>query len=582
MLRTKIYFKMWRRMMKCIVFAHSERIGCICMAIHFKQVLSGILAACVLFSLTACGNSQSTSSSTASAASSGSSSQVAAGDSQAFCVSTTELKGTGDKVDFPWEKMTIIPGLMYRTLFLAESDLTTLKPDLASDYSVSEDGLVYTVNFIGGSKWSDGEPITPEDVAFSVKTNLRVAVSNGIYTTAFGKIEGAQEWKDGTADDLAGLTVDGNTITFKLTEPHNSFAQVLAQFAILPEHCLADVDPLELNTDDFWSNPVCSGMYRLDEMVPGSYYTLVPNENYDGAQPKIQKLISYFVSDYVTAAQSGQVDYLATNATDVINELNKLDYMQANPVDILFYRYFVCNMAGTDGNENPVMQNPKVREALMYAIDRETLADQLFPELAYAINSGVPSSDAASNGVKYEYNPEKAKQLLDEAGYDYNYTFRIMYYYSDQASIDFMEAVAYYLGEIGMKVELTQSSQGTQDMFQTRDYDIAYKGLSAFDLSEWYGEYQSGNANFQNIFGGDDSFDALISDLLSSTTQEEKNETLKQLQDLEQEKMYKLPLYTIGNLVYINTDHVKVPEGTTFGNPLYRFDMGFENWELNA
>ena len=72
-----------------------------------------------------------------------------------------------------------------------------------------------------------------------------------------------------------------------------------------------------------------------------------------------------------------------------------------------------------------------------------------------------------------------------------------LYYYSDQNSIDFMDTIAYYLREVGMKVETVQSQQGTVDLFQTRNYDVGYKGLSAFNIAEWYGEYSSGNANFR-------------------------------------------------------------------------------------
>ena len=533
-------------------------------------------------SLAACGSSSSGASS-GGATSSGSTAtgNKAAREANTMYISTVE-DGTGDKVDYPWENMQLLSGLMFRTLFLADTDLTTLNPDLATDYTVSDDGLVYTINFAGGSKWSDGEEITVDDVVFSIEANLKTSVSNGIFTSAFSKIVGADAWRSGEADSISGITVDGNAITIELTSPHNSFPQVLAQFAILPEHCLADVDPLELNTNSFWSDPVTSGMFRLDEMNPGNYYVLVQNENYDGAKPKIEKIVNYFCANYVTAAQAGQLDFFNTNATDMISEISKLDYMTMFPVDILFYRYFICNMSGVDGNENPVMQNEKVREAIMYAIDRETMATELFPDLAHPIHSGVPTENEAYNGGSYEYNPEKAKQLLDEAGYDYNYTFRILYYYTDQASVDFMEAIAYYLGEVGMKVELTQSSNGTQDLFQTRDYDIGYKGLSAFDISEWYNEYSSTNANFQNIFGGDTSYDALLSELSASTSAEERNDVLSRLQDLEQETLFKLPLYTIGNNIFVNTGNIKVPEGTTFGNPWYRTDIGFENWEAVA
>lgn len=557
---------------------------------HMKKLISLVLVGLMLLGATACGNSNNTPTETKAAQNatkpvgteSNAGNSGTSGREANTMYRSSIAEGVGDKVEYPWHNISFIPSLMYRTLFLAETDLTTLKPDLASGYTVSDDGLVYTIDFIGGSKWSDGEEITTDDVVFSIQTNLKASVSNGIFTAAFGKIAGADAWRSGEADSIEGIAVDGNTITITLTTPHNSFPQVLAQFAILPQHSLADVDPLSLNTDNFWSNPVSSGMFRLGEMNPGNYFVLVQNEYYDGTKPKIEKIVNYFCADYITAAQAGQLDFFNTNASDLISEISKLDYMTMYPVDILFYRYFICNMSGVDGNENPVMQDPRVRQAIMYAIDRETLATQLFPDLAHPIHSGVPTDNADCNGVSFEYNPEKAKELLNEAGYDFNRTFRILYYYSDQASVDFMQAIAYYLGEVGMKVEVTQSSNSTQDLFQTRDYDIGYKGLSAFDISEWYNEYSSTNANFQNIFGGDPAFDALLTELAACTTADQRSDVLTRMQNLEQEMLYKLPLYTIGNNIFINTDHIKIPEGTTFGNPWYKSDIGFENWEAVA
>ena len=277
---------------------------------------------------------------------------------------------------------------------------------------------------------------------------------------------------------------------------------MLAQFAIMPEHVLKDQDPLEFYNSDFWTRPVSSGLYRLDEMNVGNYYTLVPNEHCNRTAPKIQKVVVSFVNDSLIAAQSGELYYMNTNVPATIAELQKIDSMTMYPVDILFFRYFIVNMKGTDGNENPAMQDVRVRQAILHAIDRETLVESLFPGLGTVANSGVPNSYAEYNGVAYEYNPEKAKALLEEAGYDFDRTFRILYYYSDQNSIDFMEAIAYYLGEVGMKVELTQSSQGTTDLFQTRNYDVGYKGLSAFNISEWYEGFDFGDCRLLPGEGG--------------------------------------------------------------------------------
>ena len=144
-----------------------------------------------------------------------------------------------------------------------------------------------------------------------------------------------------------------------------------------------------------------------------------------------------------------------------------------------------------------------------------------------------------------------------------------------------MEAIAYYLGEVGITcdVQMFQES-GTQGMFITRDYDLTYKGLSAFDISEWYSEYTSSNKNFQNILGGNTVFDDLTNQLMTTTDADQQAEILKELQALEQEELLKLPLATFKSIIYINRDRVWIPDDVEFGNPRYRYDMQFEQWKM--
>lgn len=497
---------------------------------------------------------------------------------QTMYISTVAGEFNFDRVQIAWGNPggMILPN-MFRPLVLADHTFTKVSPDLASDWKMSDDKLTYTFTLKDGLKWSDGEAITVDDVAFSVQTVLKAAGVNANFVTAFSTIEGAAEYKDGKADKISGITTDGNTVTMKLTKPFGNFINVVAQFYILPEHALNKADPNKFSSDPYWVNPVTSGRYMVSELVPSNYFTLSLNPNYEGTAPKITKIVQYYAADYIIAAQEGKQDFFNSNATDQIAALKGMDHMKMVPVNIMFYRYFVSNIAGIDGNVNKAMQDVRVRQAIMHAIDRATVASGIFPDLANIIDSGDVTN---TMGTKFDFDAEKAKQLLKDAGWDPNYTLRIMMYYADQASKDFMDAVIHYLGQVGVKAEYVISTNATADLYQTRNYDIAYKGLSAFNVNEWYGEYSSTSQNFNKIFNGDTAFDFLITELLQESDPAKLTKIQEDLVKIENEKLYKLPLFSMNNSVFVNSKRLSIPESVQFGNPWYNYDCNFEEWSI--
>ena len=115
----------------------------------------------------------------------------------------TVIEGAADKTGYPWHNPGgIALSATYRTLLLADANLTDVNPDLAESYEISDDGLVYTFVLKDGLKWSDGEDLTAEDVKYSIETLLKVSACNAIFTNAFGNIKGADAWRDGSADTL--------------------------------------------------------------------------------------------------------------------------------------------------------------------------------------------------------------------------------------------------------------------------------------------------------------------------------------------------------------------------------------------
>lgn len=499
-----------------------------------------------------------------------------------FDTSATTGSAFSTKMDPVWvNRGGLWKILMFRSLFLPDPTLTTMAPDLASSYQISSDGLTYTITMKKGVTWHDGVPLTAEDVVFSIQTALKTAQLNVIYSGVFNYIVGAEAWKKGTAQNLEGLSVKDGVITIKLIQPVGNTINVLGQFAIMPKHLLKDENPLTLHSAAFWAKPVGNGMYRIQEFNPGNYVTFVPYEKYDGQKPKIARLVLNLVSNPVTLAQAGKLDLRNTNVPEEIAGFSKIKGFSAYPVNIMFYRYFIMNIKDANGVENKALSDRRVRQALLYAIDIKSIAEGLYPGLTMPNYTGVPTALSAfdKTSEQYAFDPEKAKQLLKEAGFNFNKTLKLRFYYADQTSINFMTAVAQYLANIGIKTDV-QKFQGdtTSELYKNRDYDIALKGLSAFGYEEWYGEYTSDNNNFVNIIGKDSPFDDKVDELRKATDSAKRELILKDLQKIEQKYLYKLPLFTIQNIYFVNTDRVKI--AGSFGNPWFNYDMKFADWEI--
>ncbi len=484
-----------------------------------------------------------------------------------------------NKLITTWKTGTLYTSLLYRTLFMPDSTFTTVKNDLAEKYEILNEGHVYKITLKKGQLWSDGTPITVDDIDFSMRALLTGRETHINFINAFTHIIGVKEFIKNKNPHAAieGVGVEGNTITFTLESPSSTILQMFAQFIIFPKHALEDEDLSDLSKSDFWLAPITSGMYIYDKIVDNSYYRLIRNKNYTGVKPKIDEVRIHLDNHRCT------LDYYSTNNTEEIVNYSGLRGVKKYDVSMLFYRYFICNIQGNDGNVNEVMMDRRVRQAMTYVLPREDLFYTIYFNSGTILNSGIPASHFANNGFKYEYNPEKARKLLEEANYDFDRPFRVAYYYRDEISVHFINSVAASLQEIGLEVELVNVAtrlNGNQILYGTREYDIALKGLAAFNVVDWYNEYLSTHPFFSRILGGDTPYDDLITTITNEVDREKRKIALLELQELEQERIEKIPLFTLNQVVYINENRVSVPENIAFGNTWFRYDVGFENWEI--
>lgn len=500
-----------------------------------------------------------------------------------------DKQGEGTNFDTPWwNRGDIYKVISFRSLFKANSDLTEFKEDLLDSYSMAEDGMTYEFKLKDGLKWSDGSDLTAEDVKFSIEGALKGAKVNSIYKSAFSSIKGASEYKEGKAKEIAGLKADGNKLTMEMDKSVGNMVPILSQFAILPKAGFEGVDMTEYHTADFWKNPITNGMYKVKEVATDSYLALEVNENYEGQKPKIKSVVVNIVpSDAkLNSVLGDQADVFNSKVPTEIQAVSEKKNWQGQTVDTLFYYYLVFNQTGNDQRPaNKWIQNPKFRQAIYYAIDRENLTKNLFPGLAEVSTYGVPAKDKDNKedkAEKYAYNPEKAKELLKEIGYTADSPLEFRYYMADQSSVDLYNSIAQNLQDVGIAVNVQKfAGDATQELMELRNYDFALKGLSAFGYEEWYGEYVPANNNLVRVFGQEvgKKYEDLYNKLLQETDKAKRAEILKDLQKIESEDLSKEVIFMLKNEILVNTDNVNT-NGAKFTNPWFAADIGFENWEL--
>jgi peptide/nickel transport system substrate-binding protein len=287
---------------------------------------------------------------------------------------------------------------------------------LADSWEIAGDGVTYTVKLHEGIKWHDGEPFTADDVIFT----FDMALDEKSLSPRKGTVEGV----------LASYEkVDDLTVKFIALAPSAIFpSEALGQFGIMPKHIWEGVPAADWPSDggstgQDASRVVGTGPFRLVEWVLGDHVTLEKNAEYWNPKftPVIDSYIYKVVGEPTTAIaelQTGESDvievpFAQANALRESNpELQIIDY------DTLDFNYYVTNQ---DEAKGLMFTDVKVRQALLYALDREVIADTVFDGFAIRADGTQPVLSIAYAPERintiYTYDPEKAAALLDEAGW---------------------------------------------------------------------------------------------------------------------------------------------------------------------
>jgi peptide/nickel transport system substrate-binding protein len=344
---------------------------------------------------------------------------------------------------------------VFNTLVKVESDSRTVVPDLAESWDVSDDASVYTFKLVENATWHDGEPFTADDVMFTITWATQNFASYQGFSPLWDQIRGA-EAVAGTTNVPEGLRkVDDYTVEVTLAAPNAEFLARLSDMAnmILPEHALSDATPANVETLPFTMGTagvtIGTGPYTLTNFVPDQSVELDANPNYFKGAPQIDKIIFRLFADPALAVaqlERGDLDLAFRVSPGEFDRLSAVDGLEAisapNPgiVRIVFK------------TDVAPWSDKRVRQAFYYAINRQAIVDSFYQGRARVLIN-PPGFAEYDDLNRYEYNPDRARQLLTDAGYN-NETFRLLYNQTFPDAQQIMPLIQNDLQAVGINVQL--------------------------------------------------------------------------------------------------------------------------------
>jgi len=360
----------------------------------------------------------------------------------------------------------LISAKLFNGLVRLGEDLS-VQPDIAKDWSISRDGLTYTFRLKQGIYFSNNREVKAHDFKYSFN---RILDSKGRSpnTWVFEKILGAEDLMRGRTDDFEGLKViDDYTLEIRLKKPFSPFLSLLTMTAayVVPK------EEVERWGPDFSSHPVGTGPFTLKEWLPNREIKLEKREDYFDRPAEIKGIIYRIIPEDLTAAtefEASNIDVLTIPASEYSrykNDPKKQNLISSMKGINTYYLGLNCS--------RPPFNSPGLRKAMNYAIDREKILNTIYERRGRLASGPVPDAMRKWDmPLRYEYNPEKAKDLIKKEMLD-GITVNF-YITADQEVKDMAEVIQSYIMAIGIEVRIKQLewsaykeaiNKGEADMF---------------------------------------------------------------------------------------------------------------------
>ena len=548
-----------------------------------NRILSLLLAGAMALGLTACGasNAGTAADETGSAAVSteSASSDTAASGEKIINVGVTNTIGSINPLLLNGGEINkYATGLMFLPLMELDADLNF--EGMLADSITTEDNKNFIVHIDDAATWSDGTPVTADDVVYTALRLASPVIGNTAMMYYVFEGVGDDGFVEEGAESIDGIQkVDDKTVQFTTKEemPITTFENSYARYLLtLPKHVIEQYSEEELSTADWFNHPdVVSGPFIVTDFDVDHYISYEANKDYWKGAPKIGKLNIKIVdgSQLYAGLQSGEIDITQQTMSDIPQE----DYESVEALDNVevVYGSPVTNQSVFIQTKN--VPDVKVRQAMLYAIDRQQILEELLSGHGEIVDgflsSASPFYDDSLTPVSYD--PEKAKALLEEAGWDGSQTIRFYVNSGDSTFVNAASIIAAEWAAVGIKAEIQTVDFATlMSVAGTEDYDVlavqyTYAPVDPYPDVAW-------------LLGGEGSWtgynDDTLNDALTQSQLTSDPEETKELFSIVDKKVQEdVPMFS----AYVISAQGAVSKRITGAAPsVYGFFNDVQNWDV--
>jgi ABC-type transport system substrate-binding protein len=436
---------------------------------------------------------------------------------------------------------------------------TQLVPYLAESYEISEDGLSYTFYLRDGIKFHNGRDIVAEDFKLQWERILDPALAAQASHDYLGSIVGAEAILEGETTELSGVEiVDDKTLVVTTEEPDPGFLLRIGTSPtwVIPSEAVVPGEP------EWVDGPVGAGPFKFVEWRTNEVVIFEAFDDFFLGRPSVDRVEYWVVPDPATAMamyEAGELDIVAVGGAD-------LERTSSDPIlgpELNFWTRAQLVYFGLNQYKVPEFADVRVRQAFNYAVDKNLIMEKLL------FNAYQPATGLVPPGIPeynpdvsfYEYDPEKARELMAEAGYSNGEGFPTLLVTSDGRYATQIEAFASQMNDnLGLNLEVNVLERGEMigGLWDHQTHDIFYWGWTAdFPSAEVWTHQLLHSGLDSNFFGYDNpEFDALVDNARITLDEEERISYWQQAEEIAMQEAAMVP-FGYSQYIYLVKPYVK-------------------------